>query len=455
MRERESVLRAKIAEQEAALEQLRGEVGWLTQELVARDAGLTPPVDGAPPEWRPMLQAIRRLVHRRLPSGARVACVSSGVEAVLRHAGPGAEHLSQDRLGDYVGAPPSCSRVAIAQLEAARWRGIDALLIPRSELWWFEHFPEFERHLDDRYARIAEDEIAGVMWSLRDPGRLRALHDLLAGIDAFDHRPALLDWHTGEDMATVFGELRVFAPVGTSDVLPYLDGTVDVVAIRDRKRLAEARRVASSLVLSFADREPVVAWGAADSDNTLRDVSVIAVSRDGGRAVPGYHERLWESLPTGFPGEVIVDRACAPDGRVKGMTVIDCSPQEPYADRLLQCAAAATGELLVVLDGTTWPIPGFVRPLAAHLRAGDAALVTGMLVSPDGRLLADPEARPDAVRHSFVRRVDQVPAGFFAARREHVLGGDRMTGTQLYEPQATAVASWDDPRTTIREARVA
>jgi hypothetical protein len=456
MPDRESMLRARLAEQERTLEQLRAEVGWLTQELVMRDSGVMPYVDGAPPEWRSMLQAIRRLVHRSFPDGARIACVSSGVEAVLRHAGPGAEHLSQDAHGDYVGTPPSCGRVAIAQLEAARWRGVEALLIPRSELWWFEHFPDFERHLDDRYARVADDEVAGVIWCLREPGRLRGLHDLLAGLEAPDRRPALLDWHTGEDLASVFGELSVFAPLGDPGVLPYLDATVDVVAVRGADRVAEARRVASKLVLSFSGDGIDVAWQADDVDGSANDVSILVVSRDGGPAVNGYLERLPDALPATFNGEVVIDDACVPDARLEGITVVECPARESYADRLARCAAAASGELLVVLDCATWPVPGFLHPLTSHLRVGDAVLVTGSLVLPDGRLHADPEARPDAVRHSFVRPVDQVPRRFFAARRQLILGGGRARATQLYEPAAVAIASWEArPAETIAEVRVA
>lgn len=458
MPEREAVLRARLAEQEAALEQLRSEVGWLTQELVARDAGITPPpVDGAPPEWAPMLHAIRRLVHRRLPENTRVAVVSSGVEALLRHAGHGAEHLSQDRFGDYTGTPPSCGRVAIAQLEAARWRGVEAFLIPRSELWWFEHFPEFERHLDDRYARIADDEVAGMIWSLREPSPLRDVHDLLATFDGSDHRPALLDWNTGEHLAAVFRELKVFEPLGDPDELPYLDGTVDVVAVRGSDRLAEACRVASSLVLSFVDGRIEVAWRAPDLDDALREVSLVIASRDGEPAAPGYLRRLAESLPVGFGGEVVVDDTCVPGVRARPpVTIVDCSTADRFDDRLERCVDAASRDLVVVLDAATWPAPGFLRPLVAPLRSGDAGFVTGALVQPDGRLLGDPDTRPDAVRHAFVRRIDQVPTRFFAARRELVVGADAAREPCLFEPAAIAIAAWDEPRATTRtEARVA
>lgn len=458
MPEREAVLRARLAEQEAALQQLRSEVGWLTQELVARDAGIAPPpVDGAPPEWAPMLHSIRRLVHRRLAENTRVAVVSSGVEALLRHAGHSAEHLSQDRFGDYTGTPPSCGRVAIAQLEAARWRGVEAFLIPRSELWWFEHFPDFERHLYDRYARIADDEVAGVIWSLREPSPLRDVHDLLATLDTSDHRPALLDWNTGDDLASVFGELKVFAPLGDPDALPYLDGTIDVVAVRGRNRLDEARRVASSLVLSFVDGRVDVAWRAPDVEDALREVSLVIASRDGAPAAPGFLERLAETLPAGFGGEVVVDGACVPDLRARPpVTIVDCSTVDRFDDRLERCADAASGDLLVVLDGATWPTPGFLRPLVAPLRSGDAGFVTGSLVQPDGRLLGDPDTRPDAVRHGFVRRIDKVPTRFFSARRELVFAADDGEKPCLFEPAALAIAAWDDTRANARtEARIA
>lgn len=489
-------LRARLAQQAEAIEQLRGEIGWLTNELIARDAaadtdgGDTYDMAGAPPEWRPMLRAIRQLVHHRVPQGSRLVVVSSGVDVLLRHAGYRAEHLSQDSLGGYAGSHPGCGRAAIVQLEAARWRGADALLMPSSELWWLEHYPELAKHLDQRYPRLAEDDAAGVIWGLREPGRLREVHDLLAGLcGRLDHRPALLDWHTGHDLASYFDEYKVFSPLGDVSVLPYLDGTIDVVAVGDAttQRRSEARRVASSFVVRVA-QEPGgaidIVWRANDADDRVRDVSIIVASR-GGPAPPSFVEPLLETLPAAFDGEIVVDRACDADSaRANRVKVVDCPEGEPFAARLRRCAAAAAGDVIVLLDGATWPTPGWLRPLVALLRGvDDVGFVTGMVVEPDGRLVAaDPDARAlalreerlDAARHSFVRRLDPTPARFFATQRDLFLewtdrpdGGEdvavafggfvRSLGKALlYEPEAVAISSWSDAVAPAHaEARVA
>jgi hypothetical protein len=202
--------------------------------------------------------------------------------------------------------------------------------------------------------------------------------------------------------------------------------------------------------LSFVDGRIDVAWRAPDVDDALLDVSLVIVSRDGAPATPGFLRRLAETLPAGFGGEVVVDAACVPNTRARPpVTIVDCPKADRFADRLERCTDAVSGDFLVVLDGATWPAPGFLRPLVAPLRAGDAGFVTGALVQPDGLLLGDPDTRPDAVRHDFVRPVDRVPTRFFAARRELVLAADRADETHLFEPAAIAIAAWET------EARVA
>lgn len=439
-------LRARVAQQSETIEQLRDEIGWLTQELIAREGnGDVRADDGAPPEWKPMLQAIRRLVHESVPRGSRLAVVSSGVEALLRHAGYRAEHLSQDRFGGYSGSHPSCGRVAIVQVESARWRGADALLIPHSELWWFEHYPELEQHLDRRYARVADGAEAGVIWSLRTPSRLREVHDLLAGLSGgLDHRPALLDWHTGRDLARSFDEYKVFSPLGDGPTLSYLDDTIDVVAIGSTTaaRVAEARRVASSFVVRAGDTVDVV-WRAGTAEVELRDVSVTVASRDGAPSAPAYVDRLLETLPAGFAGEIVLDRACEPGASRKGVELVDCPDGEPFDERLRRCAAAASRDVLVALDAETWPVPGWLRPLVTLLHDADgAACVTGLLVEPDGCLIgADPGGRLDSPRHSYVRTVDPTPCRYFAMQRDRFLEGAPVE-TLLYQPDALAISSW-------------
>ena len=54
----------------------------------------------------------------------------------------------------YAGYYPAGSCEAIAQLEGLRAKGAQYLLFPKTAFWWIEHYPEFARHLENRYRLI-------------------------------------------------------------------------------------------------------------------------------------------------------------------------------------------------------------------------------------------------------------------------------------------------------------
>jgi glycosyltransferase involved in cell wall biosynthesis len=54
----------------------------------------------------------------------------------------------------YAGYYPRGSCEAIAQLEGLRAKGAQYLLFPQTAFWWLEHYPEFARHLENRYRLI-------------------------------------------------------------------------------------------------------------------------------------------------------------------------------------------------------------------------------------------------------------------------------------------------------------
>jgi hypothetical protein len=54
----------------------------------------------------------------------------------------------------YGGYYPGGSCEAIAQLEGLRAKGAQYLLFPQTAFWWIEHYPEFARHLENRYRLI-------------------------------------------------------------------------------------------------------------------------------------------------------------------------------------------------------------------------------------------------------------------------------------------------------------
>lgn len=484
-------LRARLAGQVEAIEELRREVGWLTEELIARDAEIK---DSGANESRTApwttFQGIRHLVHEHVPHGSRLVVASSGDEGLLRCAGYRAEHLSQDRLGGYAGAHPSCSRAAVVQLEAARWRGADVLMIPSSDLWWLQHYPQFAKHLERRYTRLVHEEEIGAIWDLRNQSPAREVHDLLVGLRVgLARQPAILDWHTGQDLAACFDEYQVFSPIGLSSHLAYLDDTIDVVAVADTSagKVAEARRVASALVIRAGAGAPPamdVLWQSDLTGERSASVSIVVASPDGRPSTPNFTRLLLDTLPSSFSGEVVVDTACdamVPQlgleaARLKRIKAIRCSDGEGFPARVRRCAEAASGDVLVVLDGSTWPIAGWLPPLTRLLReVAEVGVVTGMLVKPDGCLVdhrsllhADHDhfamgARNDdldAARHTYVRPLDGASPEFFATHRRLFLAWNQPQSDDqdtaagfcahvrslgmgvVYQPETVAISSW-------------
>ena len=196
---------------------------------------------------------LRRLVRKNVRPGCRAVVVSVGDEALLQYAECRAGYLSQDRSGRYPGWLPESSRSAVAQLEAARSRGAEVLVVPESNRWWLEQYVEFARYLERRYVLAAAKADAGVLWDLQTASPLRGLDDLVSELRSGTHQPAILDWQTGHDLAALLNECNVFAPEQHDSVLPYLDSSIDVVVLdaETPQRLAEARRVASSAVVTF------------------------------------------------------------------------------------------------------------------------------------------------------------------------------------------------------------
>ncbi len=492
-------LRFRLSEHAAEIDKLRSEIEDLTEEIVARDAetelllmdltaaGIADADDPRASRWRTH-QRLRRFVREHVPRGSRIVVASEGEDALLRHPGCKAEHLSQNRDGGYVGFHPGSSRAAVAQLEAARWRGADVLWIPQSCLWWLEHYSDFTRHLERRYALTVVEDENGAVWNLRKPSPVREVDDLLAGLRLrLARAPVILDWHTRHDFARLFGECNIFSPPGDGPELPYLDSSIDVVAVGDAdpERISEARRVATALVIAITGSRPMpavdVLWQAGGVDEGYADVSIVVASPDGRPSSRHSLRDLLDTLPASFTGEVLVDADIAVavprlDRKSARIKQIEGGPHRAdagFAARVRRGAEAASGDVLVVVDDSTWPIAGWLPPMVHLLRhVPDAGVITGMLLEPDGRLAgaiapvdADRDARGDdlgAVGDAHVRRMDVAPSALFATHRQlfvewsrrqlddqelaaafcaHVRSGRR---TVLYQPETLAISSWLD-----------
>jgi len=97
---------------------------------------------------------VAALVEEHTPIGAIVLVVSKGDEGLVRFDGRSGWHFPRASSGQYAGHHPINGGWAVDHLEALRAAGGAYLVLPSTYYWWFEHYPELERHLRSRYERI-------------------------------------------------------------------------------------------------------------------------------------------------------------------------------------------------------------------------------------------------------------------------------------------------------------
>jgi hypothetical protein len=114
----------------------------------------------------PLTRKIVDAVRATLPVGARVLVVSRGDDALLRLEERRADHFPQTDGGTYAGHHPADSAAAIAHVEALRARGAQYLLFPVTAFWWFEHYRDFRRHLEERYPIVLYRQDACALFAL-------------------------------------------------------------------------------------------------------------------------------------------------------------------------------------------------------------------------------------------------------------------------------------------------
>ena len=61
------------------------------------------------------------------------------------------------------------SAEAIGHLEVLRRKGGTYLLFPRTAFWWFDHYAEFQSHLEASYRRIWSDQDC-IIYALSEQG---------------------------------------------------------------------------------------------------------------------------------------------------------------------------------------------------------------------------------------------------------------------------------------------
>jgi hypothetical protein len=247
-------LEARHDQTQAAVDEVRAAV---EPSRLAALGGLSPEEIACRGDYLAVVNRVRRTVRERLPKEARVLVIGRGDEDLVQLSGRRAAHFPQDAAGDFAGEYPGTGGEAVEQLRELVGRGWDHLVIPTTSFWWLDSYPEFRIHLLRDWHAVHRDENCLIF--IHDPGRpgpWRRLDDLVERIRGEEGRlPAILDWETGGNVAEMYPGCAVFSPpVCGLDQLPYLDRTIDVVAVPWHRLewLAEARRVATVAVVRIA-----------------------------------------------------------------------------------------------------------------------------------------------------------------------------------------------------------
>jgi len=384
--------------------------------------------------------------------------VSKGDPDLLTLSGRVAWHFPRDAQGRYSGYYPACSTAAIAQLEGLRALGAQYLLFPQSAFWWFEHYLGFAQYLENYYRLVVRDEQTSVLYSLREGpaaqanSPLASFSELLADFQARFHRdPAILDWHSGLELARNFPNVAVLSPPVDTGSLPYFDHSIDVVAVpRDASHaLDEARRVAAAAVVTITTLQSGVAstlttdWlpGSPPPHSTTASIIIPIFNR--WSLTEACLESLFKTLPSRFSGEVLVvndgstdDTAAMLKGWLKResrLRVFSNPRNLGFVDSCNHGASEANGEFLIFLNNDVVLLPGWMTPLLRLFRDFPrAGAVGGKLISPEGILqeagaivFGDGSAMNfgrgdtdiEAPLYNFVREVDYCSAALLATPR--------------------------------------
>jgi len=448
-----------------ALDEIRASIvgsGEGARTVAARGADANGRPDRA--AYRRLKRRLRRFVAGVLPGGGSVAVVSRGDEELLDLPGCHATHFPRQPGGAYTGFYPRDGEAAIAHLEWIRAEGADYLLFPETSKWWLEKFPRLAAHVEARYPQVAAEEGVGVLHALRPRGdrvgdawteRLRELLD--AWDEHSDSTTSLLDCTNGLRLESRLPGRTVFSPPRAEGPLPYLDGTVDVVAVRDDapETLAEARRVARRTVVRLVDEGADGGGGAggrivpllehrSDEPPPLPSASIVIPTYNGIAHLVPCLRALHDTLPAGFSGEVVaVDDASTVETARQLRQLESVYPwlrvlrNERNLGFLATCnrgAEEARGEFVIFLNDDTVPLAGWLGALLRTFGVHpDAGAVGGRLVFPDGRLQeAGGVVFEDGSSANFGRNDYELEAPLYA----HVRRVDYTSGALLATPRA-------------------
>lgn len=366
-------------------------------------------------DYRQLVDRIRQVVQNTLPSEATVLVVSKGDNELLEWGGRKCWHFPQTENGAYAGYYPGSSTAAIAHMEALRAKGADYILFPATCFWWLNYYAGFREHLERRYEKIEGGEGVCAIYALRrrtggvaDRWQEQFEQVLAECRRQLDHDAAILDWNTGLQLADAFPHEKVFSPLSIGQMLPYLDHSVDIVAVASpgRALLDEARRVSRTAVVTFKPEKGVrgsrthglsVDWLRARTEVYAPASSIIIPTFNGAANLNMCLDALEETLPPDFRGEIIVVNDASTDEteglvedrkkREKRLRLIRNNRNLGFLTSCNVGSKEANGEILIFLNNDTLPEPGWLPPILQLFgEYPDAGAVGGRLLYPDGRL---------------------------------------------------------------------
>ena len=405
-----------------------------------------------------LVRRIQEVVRTDLPNEAAVIVVNNGDSALLNLTGCTVLPFPQTVGSVYDPNNSPDSGAAIAHLEVLRSKGGQFLLLPITQFWWFSQYDRFKRYLEERYRVITHQEDACIIFDLQKPMDSASssgwveFEEMNSEIQRrLGRYPAILDWNTGLDLAAKFPHCAVFSPPTSDDsTLPYLDHSVEVVAVPPSNSAvsAEAARVAQTAVISLTKQsnESALTCAVTWLEELAPEFPTVSI------IIPSYNKidytekclvALQETLPRSFRGEIIVvDDASTDETAARLDELVDIEKRLKVVSTpqnvgfILACnrgAEVASSEIIIFLNNDTIPLPGWFQPLLQVFdNYRDAGAVGGKLIYPDGRLqeagsviFADGSGlnfgkgdyRVDDPLYNYVREVDYCSGALLATKR--------------------------------------
>jgi len=112
-----------------------------------------------------------RALLTAIPNPVSVA-EEPGVTNITWSTGDGSEgQVHVVGVGRYAGQDPADNDEAWSDLESAKAKGVQYLVIPAKSFWWLDDYRKFRARVEDRYAAIVRDENTCIIFDLRESSK--------------------------------------------------------------------------------------------------------------------------------------------------------------------------------------------------------------------------------------------------------------------------------------------